>query len=84
MPLRVCWGLRGGIPREDWNYLLETLSRYDNEIIGSLEMSPCTPVVMIRQACEFLFDESNWPDKPHKLSQLKAYTKAPLKRNTSR
>ncbi len=77
-------GLRGGIPREDWNYLLETLGRYDDEIIGSLEMCPCTPAVMIRQACEFLFDELNWPDKPHKLAQLKAYTKAPLRKNTCR
>jgi sugar phosphate isomerase/epimerase len=57
-------GLRGGIPRENWDYLLATLSRYDNEIIGSLEMCPCTPGVMIRQANEFLFDTLKWPNPP--------------------
>ncbi|MBA7657891.1 hypothetical protein ES703_65834 [subsurface metagenome] len=59
-------GLRGGIPREDWSYLLGTLNEYDNEVIGSLEMSPCTPAVMIRKACEFLFDELKWPHRPQK------------------
>jgi len=59
-------GLRGGIPRENWHYLLETLSKYDNEVIGSLEMCPCMPAVMIRQASEFLFDQLGWPNKPQK------------------
>ncbi|MBN2456052.1 MAG: sugar phosphate isomerase/epimerase [Sedimentisphaerales bacterium] len=57
-------GLRGGISRENWNYLLETLSKYDNEVIGTLEMCPCTPSVMIRQASEFLFDQLSWPNRP--------------------
>jgi sugar phosphate isomerase/epimerase len=57
-------GLKGGISKEDWQYLLEALQKYDNEIIGSLEMYPCMPAVMLRQAKEFLFDELNWPNKP--------------------
>ena len=57
-------GLNGGIARENWQYLLDSLSKYDNEIIGSLEMSPCMPDVMIRQASEFLFDRLDWPNRP--------------------
>ncbi len=59
-------GLHGGISRENWDYLLNTLSKYDNEIVGSLEMCPCMPAVMIRQASEFLFDELKWPSRPQK------------------
>jgi sugar phosphate isomerase/epimerase len=59
-------GLRGGIAREDWEYLLDALARHDNEIIGSLEMCPGMPSVMIRQATEFLFDALKWPDPPIK------------------
>jgi len=59
-------GLRGGIPREDWDYLLNTLSRYDNDIVASLEMGPCMPAVMIRRASEFLFDVLKWPNPPQK------------------
>jgi len=57
-------GLRGGIRREDWDYLLSALHRYDNEIIGSFEMCPCLPSVMIRQASEYVFDVLQWPDRP--------------------
>lgn len=57
-------GLHGGIPRRDWNYLLEALARYDHEIVGSFEMCPCTPSVMIRQASEYVFDVLKWPDRP--------------------
>lgn len=57
-------GLRGGISRENWDYLLNTLNKYDNEVIGSLEMSPCMPDIMLRQASEFLFDELKWPNPP--------------------
>lgn len=60
-------GLRGGIPRENWDYLLNALSKYNNEVIGSLEMCPCMPSVMIRQATEFLFDELKWPNRPQKM-----------------
>jgi sugar phosphate isomerase/epimerase len=59
-------GLRGGIARENWDYLLNTLNKYDNDVVGSLEMFPCMPAVMIRQACEFLFDELRWPNSPQK------------------
>lgn len=60
-------GLQGGMPRENWDYLLEVLKESGNDIIGSLEMCPCMPAVMIRQATEFLFDVLKWPNRPHKL-----------------
>ncbi len=59
-------GLHGGISRENWDYLLNALGKYDNEVIGALEMCPCMPAVMIRQASEFLFDELKWPNRPQK------------------
>ena len=59
-------GLRGGIPRENWDYLLKSLSKYDNDVVGSFEMSPSMPDVMIRRAGEFLFDELKWPNQPQK------------------
>jgi len=59
-------GLRGGTPRQDWDYLLEILSKLDNDIVGSLEMCPCMPEVMIRQASEFMFDSLQWPNPPEK------------------
>lgn len=57
-------GLQGGIPRENWGYLLNALSERDNDVVGSFEMCPCMPGVMIRQASEFLFDELKWPNRP--------------------
>ena len=59
-------GLRGGIPRENWDYLLDTLGKYDNDVVGSFEMSPCMPAVMIRNASEFLFNELKWPNQPQR------------------
>lgn len=59
-------GLHGGTPRENWDYLLDILSRYDNDVIGSFEMCPCMPGVMIRQASEYMFDVLKWPDRPRK------------------
>jgi sugar phosphate isomerase/epimerase len=56
----------GGMPLEDWDYLLESLNQYHNDIVGSIEMSPCMPAVMIRQASEFLFDTLKWPNRPGK------------------
>jgi len=61
-------GLNGGIPRENWDYLLEGLNKYDYDVIGSFEMCPCMPGVMIRQASEFVFDVLNWPNRPEKQS----------------
>jgi len=59
-------GLQGGISRENWDYILNVLDKYDNDVVGSLEMYPCTPAVMIRQASEFLFDVLKWPNQPQK------------------
>lgn len=59
-------GLQGGMPRTDWDYLLDVLGKYDNDVVGSLEMCPCMPAVMIRQASEFLFDALKWPNRPTK------------------
>ncbi len=59
-------GLQGGISRENWDYLLKVLDKYDNDIVGSFEMCPCMPSVMIRQAGEFLFDVLKWPNRPQK------------------
>lgn len=61
-------GLNGGMPRENWDYLLDVLYKKNSEIIGSLEMCPCMPSVMMRQATEFLFDELKWPNRPQKQS----------------
>jgi hypothetical protein len=57
-------GTSDGISRENWDYLLETLNRYDNKVIGSFEMCPCTPGVMLRQASDFVFDVLKWPNRP--------------------
>jgi len=59
-------GLRGGISRQNWDYLLKALTKCDNDIVGSFEMCPSMPAVMIRQASEFLFDELRWPNQPQK------------------
>jgi len=69
-------GCQCAIAQEDWNYLLESLNKYDNEVIGSLEMTPCLPVEMIRRASTFLFDVLKWPDRPVKSAE---HTKAALK-----
>jgi sugar phosphate isomerase/epimerase len=70
-------GLRSGISRENWDYLLETLSKYDNDVTGSLEMFPSMPAVMVRQASEFLFDELGWPNRPQKQPGYAAVTYNP-------
>jgi sugar phosphate isomerase/epimerase len=62
-------GLKGGITRENWEYLFDGLRKYDNDVIGSFEMGPSMPAVMIRQATEFLFDELQWPNRPQKKSR---------------
>jgi len=62
-------GLHGGIPRENWDYLLQALSKHDKVVVGSFEMCPCAPGVMIRQAMEFMFDILKWPNRPQKQSR---------------
>ena len=57
-------GARSGMPKENWDYLLEGLSKYDNEVIGSFEMFPPMPGTMIRHGSDFLFDVMGWPNKP--------------------
>ena len=59
-------GVRGGISRQNWDYLLNALNKHGNNVIGSLEMSPCMPDVMIRQGSGFLFDVMRWPSRPQK------------------
>jgi sugar phosphate isomerase/epimerase len=59
-------GSRGGIGRENWNYLLEALDKYDNDVIGSFEMCPSMPATMLRQASEFLFGVLKWPNRPQR------------------
>ena len=59
-----------GAPDELTVDFVESLSidrrLYKYDIVGSIEMSPCIPAVMIRQASEFLFDTLNWPNRPEK------------------
>jgi len=57
-------GVRGGIENNHWDYLLNRLRQYDNDIIASLQMVPCMPGTMIRQGCKFLFDVIGWPNRP--------------------
>ena len=57
-------GVRGGIDKEHWNYLLKALQHYDNDVIASLQMVPCMPGMMIRQGSKFLFDVIGWPNRP--------------------
>jgi sugar phosphate isomerase/epimerase len=57
-------GVRGGMDRRNWDYLLNTLNKYDNDVIGSLEMFPCMPGTMIEQSCKFLFEVMDWPNRP--------------------
>jgi sugar phosphate isomerase/epimerase len=66
----VAPGLHGGIHKDNWQYLLNVLDEYENNVVASLEMSPCLPGVMIRQASEFLFDVLKWPKQPQKSALL--------------
>jgi len=71
-------GLRGGISKENWDYLLDALNKYNNEVVGSLEMFPSVPAVMIRQASEFLFDVLKWPNRPQKKTNYAGSTYNPI------
>ena len=57
-------GVRGGIAKENWDYLLKALQKHNCSCIGSLEMSPWTPQTMIKNAGKFLFDVMGWPGGP--------------------
>jgi len=71
-------GLQGGISRQDWDYLLKVLSKYDNDVVGAFEMCPCMPAVMIRQASEFLFDLLKWPNRPQRQHSYGGLTYSPI------
>ena len=43
---------------------IEALGKYENRVIGAMEMFPCLPGTMIRQSSAFLFDEMGWPNRP--------------------
>ena len=57
-------GVRGGMDRENWDILLAGLGKYDNDVIGSFEMSPCMPGTMVEQGSKFIFDIVGFPDRP--------------------
>jgi sugar phosphate isomerase/epimerase len=59
-------GSRGGIARKHWEYLMEVLSKYDNDVTASFEMCPSMPAVMLRQASDFIFNVLRWPNRPQK------------------
>lgn len=59
-------GCSGGVTRGDWDFLLQLLDKYDSDIVGSLEMTPCSPVEMICRSSHFLFDVLGWPNPPQK------------------
>lgn len=71
-------GVKNGIPQENWLYLLETLSKYDNDVIGSLEMFPSMPGTMIRQSCHFLFDVIGYPARPMPIPGYDEYAYRPF------
>jgi sugar phosphate isomerase/epimerase len=66
-------GLREGIPRENWDYLLQALNQKNCDVVAAFEMFPCMPDVMIRQACGFLFNTMKWPNRPNGLPDSRQY-----------
>lgn len=71
-------GVRGGMPRENWDYLIEKISLYDNNVIGSLEMFPCMPGTMIKKSSKFLFDFLKWPNPPEKQPGIDEWNYQPM------
>jgi sugar phosphate isomerase/epimerase len=71
-------GTAGGIPRENWKYLLDSLEKYDNDVIGSFEMFPSMPEVLIKKASDFIFDDVKWPNKPTKSPDFKDHHYRPF------
>ncbi len=57
-------GLEGGIALEDWQYLLNALNNSEHNIIGSLEVAPSMPHILIKRSHDFLFNKMNWPNPP--------------------
>lgn len=76
-------GLKGGIPRENWEYLIESLKKYGNTVVASFEMFPPGPYVMLRQASEFIFDELNWPSQPEKNYTPRKKTRTKIQKKSS-
>ena len=71
-------GVKNGIPHENWLYLLESLNKYDNNVIGAFEMFPSMPGTMIRQSCHFLFDVLGYPARPTPIPGYDEYAYRPL------
>jgi sugar phosphate isomerase/epimerase len=67
-------GLLRGISPENWDYLLNALGKYDNDVVGSFELRPFTPAVMVRQASDFLFEDLKWPNPPQKQADYTTLT----------
>ena len=65
-------GLTSGISRQSWDYLLAELDSRDRHIIASFEMAPPSPQVMLAQACDFMFNDLNWPNRPDCPEKLEA------------
>jgi sugar phosphate isomerase/epimerase len=61
-------GCSGGMNSRDLDYLLEALKKNDSDVVASFEMTPCSPVEMIKRSSHFLFDILGWPNRPPKLS----------------
>jgi sugar phosphate isomerase/epimerase len=61
-------GCAGGINSRDLDYLLDSLKKNESDVVASLEMTPCSPIEMIKRSSHFLFDILGWPDQPSKLA----------------
>ncbi len=62
-------GCAGGISSRDLDYLLDSLKKNDSDVVASLEMTPCSPIEMIKRSSHFLFDILGWPGQPQKLAE---------------
>ena len=71
-------GVRGGINKNKWHYLLSQLQKYDNDIIASLQMVPAMPSTMIHQGSKFIFDVMGWPNRPVPQPGHDEYTYRPI------
>lgn len=57
-------GVRGGMEKSNWDYLLNSLQKQGIDVIASLQMIPAMPGTMIRHSSKFLFDVMGWPNRP--------------------